>query len=107
MIVYFSTGDSFSQIARSFGAPNFISLRSNMILGMTMIVIFPLCCLQKLDALKYTSMLGLTGVLYCALFTVLRCVDGSYRLGGAFFDQIGPSLRPSFNLKETSMVSIF
>lgn len=52
-------GDSFSQIARSFGASPAISGRTPVILGLTSLFIFPLCLLKNLDALKYTSILGL------------------------------------------------
>lgn len=75
-------GDSFSQILQSFKVPLLYSQRSNVIMGMTSLIIFPLCLLRNLDALKYTSMLGLGGVLYCALFMILRYFDGSYKAGG-------------------------
>ena len=54
-------GDSFSQIFKSFGLSDVLSGRNNVIIGLTTAFIFPLCCLKKLDALKYTSILGLIG----------------------------------------------
>ena len=71
-------GDSFSSIGKTLGLPPVLTGRSNVILGLTALVIFPLCLLKNLDALKTTSMLGLGGILYCALFMVVRLVTGSY-----------------------------
>ena len=76
-------------------------------MGSALTVLLPLCLLKQLDALKYTSMLGLGGVLYCALFVVLRFLDGSYRPGGKFFSLIDASLQPSFGTQKGSMVRMF
>eukprot|EP01038_Epipyxis_sp_PR26KG_P006856 gene6856-9390_t len=92
-------GDSFSQIFSSFGLPDALTQRSNVIVGLSSLFIFPLCSLKKLDALKYTSILGLLGTLYCAAFVSLRYLDGSYIQGGKFFSQISPALQPSFNAR--------
>lgn len=90
------TGDSFSQIFASLGLSASISNRSNMIVGLTVLFIFPLCSLKNLDALKYTSILGLLGTLYTSLFMLLRYLDGSYAPGGTYYAAISPALRPSF-----------
>merc|ERR1711871_982657 len=42
-------------------------------------------------------MLGLGGVLYCAVFIAKRYMDGSYVEGGQFFQDIAVSHRPSFD----------
>ena len=89
-------GDSFSQIFASLGLGPSISNRSNVIVGLTALFIFPLCSLKNMDALKYTSILGLLGTLYTSLFMLLRYLDGSYAPGGRFFAAISPALRPSF-----------
>ena len=85
-------------------APLVLQSRTNVIVGSALSVLLPLCLLKQLDALKYTSMLGLGGVLYCAFFVVLRFLDGSYRPGGKFFSLIDASLRPSFGTQKGSMV---
>lgn len=89
-------GDSFSSIMKSFGLPQALAARSNVILGLTSLVIFPLCMLKNMDALKYTSVLGLSGITYCALFIATRFFDKSYRAGGRYFNDISAALRPSF-----------
>ena len=88
------------------GAPLIATQRTNVILGISSTILFPLCLLKQLDALKYTSMLGVGGVFYCAFFTVLRYFDKSYMPGGRFFDLIDVSLRPSFNTVKGNMVRL-
>ena len=91
-------GDSFSSIFKSFGLPAVLTTRTNVILGLTLAVIFPLCLLKNLDALKTTSIMGLGGIVYCALFMAVRLVDGSYRgPSGRFFKDISDAVKPSFN----------
>jgi sodium-coupled neutral amino acid transporter 11 len=93
-------GDSFSSIFKSFGLPALMTSRTNVILGLSSLVIFPLCMLKNMDALKTTSLLGLGGIVYCALFMVVRLLDGSYRAGGKFFNDIADAVKPSFSAKK-------
>ena len=96
-------GDSFSSIFKSFGLPAVLTTRTNVILGLTSLVIFPLCLLKNLDALKTTSIMGLGGIVYCALFMAVRLVDGSYRgPNGRFFKDISDAVKPSFNQRVTT-----
>lgn len=90
-------GDTFSSIGKSAGLPKLLQNRSNMVICLTALVITPLNLLKNLDALKYTSILGLAGILYCSLFITMRLLDGSYVSGGQFFDDVPEAFRPSFN----------
>lgn len=101
-------GDSFSQIFKTFGLPSLLTLRSNVIVGLTSLIIFPLCLLKQLDALKYTSILGLCGTVYCAIFMVIRYLDGSYRAGGKYFSTIASALQPKFGtVTKVRAISIY
>jgi len=98
-------GDSFSSLAKSLNVPDILSSRSNVIIGITSSIVLPLCLLKNLDALKYTSMLGLSGIVYCAIFLAIRLFDGSYSPGGQYFKSIAESMRPSFNKHGTHLNS--
>lgn len=98
-------GDSFSQIFQTFHVPAAYAHRCPVILSLTTLVLLPLCCLRQLDALKYTSALGLGGIIYCAIFMAIRYFDGSYAKGGQFALDIAENLRPSFNQRTESIVS--
>eukprot|EP00927_Polykrikos_kofoidii_P059260 TRINITY_DN54464_c0_g1_i1.p1 TRINITY_DN54464_c0_g1~~TRINITY_DN54464_c0_g1_i1.p1 ORF type:complete len:510 (+),score=65.77 TRINITY_DN54464_c0_g1_i1:95-1624(+) len=79
-------GDSFSSIFQSLGLPLWLAGRRQVLLGMTSFVLLPLCLMRDLSRLAYTSLLGIFGMLYLIGFMVLRCVDGSYAVGGQFFN---------------------
>ena len=64
-------GDSFSAIFKSFGANEFVSNRNNVIVGLTSLLILPLCLLKNLDALKYTSILGLGKSIVVCTYVIL------------------------------------
>jgi sodium-coupled neutral amino acid transporter 11 len=98
-------GDSFSSLAKSLNFSDLFTKRSNVIIGITSTVVLPLCLLKNLDALKYTSMLGLSGIVYCAIFLAIRFIDGSYSPGGLYFKSIAESLRPSFGKFGTKLNS--
>jgi len=93
-------GDSFTSLFKSFGFSG-VS-RSQVILGLTSLVIFPLCMLKNMDALKTTSILGLGGIAYCALFMTVRLFDGSYRAGGKYFADLAAAVRPSFGARTSA-----
>jgi amino acid permease len=69
-------------------------------------ILFPLTILKNLDALKYTSFLGLSGVVYCAGFMLTRYVDQSYLPEGKFYNLISQYYRPKFDSSGLPLVSI-
>jgi hypothetical protein len=100
-------GDTFTSIFASLissGFPPSLATRSNVIIGLSTFILFPLCCLTNLDALKYTSILGLLGTLYTTIFMVIRYMDGSYVEGGQFFASMSEALRPSFDARTAAGV---
>lgn len=77
-------GDSFSALAETFGAPTAMSRRSNVILGISTLVLLPLSLLKSERA---ASLRGISSVGGAAYSGVYKCVEGrsiyahvSYRL---------------------------
>ena len=91
--------DSFSALAESFNFPAILAARSNVIIILTALVLYPLCSLQSLAALSPFSLMGLGGTLYAAVFMAIRYFDGSYKVGGQFFNTLAASGRPVFGTK--------
>jgi sodium-coupled neutral amino acid transporter 11 len=89
-------GDTFSSLAKSFGLPAFAAQRSNVILGLTSFVLFPLCSLKSLNSLAPFSLLGLGGTLYTAIAMAIRYFDGSYAAKGKFITAVAASAKPVF-----------
>lgn len=84
--------------------PPFLCKRNNVIVAMTSVIVFPLCLLKSLDALKYTSILGLLGTIYCGAFMAFRFFQGSYAEGGKYFGTIAETMRPSFDMRTEKAV---
>jgi len=99
-------GDSFSQIIQSFGVNPMIASRTNVILASTGFFIFPLCCQKTLEALKYTSILGMIGTVYCPIFMLWRYLDGTYGPAGKFLASVPIDLQPSFNVRSGPQSSL-
>ncbi|GMI41085.1 hypothetical protein TeGR_g3742 [Tetraparma gracilis] len=73
-------GDIYHSLLSPFSLPRpfVLSLFSSLVL-------LPLCLLPDLSSLFYSSLVGLAGVLYTALFSLARALDGSYNPGGPRF----------------------
>lgn len=85
--------DSWSAILLTCG----VHLSREMVLvGMTLFVLLPLCSMQDLSILSYTSLLGSGGLVYTVVFMTVRMFDGSYLPGGHFHDTVAPYLHPNF-----------
>jgi amino acid permease len=74
-------GDSFASLAKTFGLPALLAQRTNIILLLTSVILFPLCSLKSLNSLAPFSLLGLGGTLYTAVVMAIRFFDGSYAPG--------------------------
>lgn len=62
--------------------------RTNVILLISTLVLLPLCSLNSLNALAPFSLLGLGGTMFTAVVMGIRYFDGSYQVGGKFFEEI-------------------
>jgi amino acid permease len=89
--------DSFTALFTTFNLPAVISTRSNVLLLLTTLVLYPLCSLKNLSSLAPFSLLGLSGTLYTTIFMGIRYFDKSYSVGGKFFEQI--VAKPVFNTR--------
>jgi len=77
--------------------------RTQSLLGITSVVLLPLCLLKNLSSLAPFSLVGIIGMLYTALAMVMRYVGGNYQVGGEFF---GAVAAPAFgNLGAASVLS--
>jgi len=76
-------------------APDWLRSRRAAILIAAAFVI-PSCFAHSLAGLWAVSLLGVGALAYTALFSLLRCSDGSYKPCGRFFDSMPAELRASF-----------
>eukprot|EP00904_Undaria_pinnatifida_P009553 jgi/Undpi1/5728/HiC_scaffold_2.g01002.m1 len=97
-------GDSFSALAKTFGAPAMVANRSNVILAVSATVLLPLSLLKNLKSLGFTSMLGTSGLLYTAVMMAIRFFDGSYAAGGRFHALLPAGGAPVFGVKGSNPI---
>ena len=87
-------GDSFSSVFAAVGLPKVIASRNGAIALITGLCTLPLSLLPNLEMLKYTSFLGIGGLLYTAGFMVARV--GAYKPASALHDAVPAAMRPKF-----------
>lgn len=85
--------DSWTQILAGGG---FNVTRNQVLLGMTLLVLLPLCLVENLSVLSYTSLLGSGGMLFTLWFMFRRFFDESYNPGGHFYNSVSTQLHPNF-----------
>ncbi|CAB9511154.1 Sodium-coupled neutral amino acid transporter 1 [Seminavis robusta] len=83
-------------LARSLG---FDWTKTETLVGITLVVLLPLCLLERLSSLAIFSLIGQIGTGVTACTMILRYFDGSYREGGRFYDDLPPEHLPQFGTK--------
>jgi len=66
------------------------------LLTITIFCLLPLCLMRNLGALAPFSALGMAAVLTALACMLIRYLDGSYRPGGEFYDDIPSYMQPNF-----------
>lgn len=99
-------GDSFSSIFKAAGLPSILSSRPAAISGVALCCSLPLCLLQSLERLKFSSLAGVGGLIYTAGFMTFRQCAGAYAPGGALFEATLPHMRPRFDAPPSSVLGL-
>ena len=95
-------GDTFNALFNTFG----LNVgREKSLIGLTLLVLLPLCMLKNLSSLAPFSLLGIAGMLYTAVAMAIRFFDGSYSNPEAGFAMdVAENLRPVIGTKGASAV---
>ena len=89
-------GDLGHDLMRGLGVTGWFAMRENLLAAVSAGVLLPLCLLRDFAMLSYTSMLGVTGVLYTTCFMVFRKLGGAYAPGGKLYADIPKASTPKF-----------
>lgn len=88
-------GDIFNALSRAAGLKEgMLSTRWATLLGITTVVLLPLCLLEDLSALKFSSLLGVAGIIYTFGFHIYRMKDGSYAADGSMLQYVSSKYAP-------------
>lgn len=86
-------GDTFASLLSSVG----VTLSSQTtLLGVTGLILFPLCLLKNLSSLAPFSLLGSLGMVYTAIAMAIRYFGKAYAVGGKFCKDVPTALQPKF-----------
>ena len=78
-------------------AVGIVTTRSNALLGLSGLVLMPLCLIKNLSTLAPFSLIGIMGVAYTSVAIGVRYFGGAYAMpSGRFVADLAPHLRPSF-----------
>jgi amino acid permease len=67
-----------------------------VLLGLTTLILLPLCLLKNLSSLAPFSLLGSLGMMYTAIAMTIRYLGKAYTVTGQFGTDLPASLRPAF-----------
>lgn len=70
--------------------------RTRSLIGVTTLILLPLCLVKNLATLAPFSLLGIIGMAYTSFAIGIRYFGGAYAAGGRFLPDIGAALQPSF-----------
>ena len=88
-------GDIFSALSSAVGITGFLGQRHVILCLISAAVLTPLCQLDDISALAFSSILGVSGIFYTLFFHILRWLDRTYAKGGRFFVQLAQKSRPT------------
>lgn len=100
-------GDIFGALSQAMGVSGILGRRWVVLALVSSLCLLPLCLLEDLSALQFSSVLGVAGIAYTLLFHALRAVDGSYAPGTALVKELGPRLLPRWSLGRSSKFSLW
>jgi amino acid permease len=86
--------DNVYALLLSFGVQSYT--KTQVLVGMTSLVLLPLCWLKNLKSLAPFSFVGSLGMIYTGLAMGIRYWGKDYTPSGRFYSQIPYQLRPSF-----------
>jgi amino acid permease len=89
-------GDIFGALCSSMGFTGIFAKRWVSLAVLSAGVLFPLCMLEDISALQFSSLLGVVGILYTVAFHVKRMFDNTYAPGSDILQTIATKLHPKW-----------
>lgn len=96
-------GDIFAALASAVGITGIASQRWLILLTISSGILLPLCLLEDISALQFSSVLGVGCIGFTLLFHVMRYFDGTYAPTAAMTLKIAEKLRPVWPTKKFPM----
>lgn len=100
-------GDIFGALSAAAGITGTIGKRSTVLGAISAIFLLPLCLLEDISSLQFSSVLGVVGIMFTVLFHVIRVSDGSYipKLG-KFAQLLSAKMQPQWPSPKFTLWSV-
>eukprot|EP00600_Ochromonadales_sp_CCMP1393_P004888 CAMPEP_0174967840 /NCGR_PEP_ID=MMETSP0004_2-20121128/7802_1 /TAXON_ID=420556 /ORGANISM="Ochromonas sp., Strain CCMP1393" /LENGTH=537 /DNA_ID=CAMNT_0016217007 /DNA_START=24 /DNA_END=1637 /DNA_ORIENTATION=+ len=107
-LIFYSAfiGDIFAALASAVGLRGWLSNRSFVLTAISVFILTPLCLLEDISALKFSSLVGVFGIFYTLAFHILRCFDGTYAPGSPMLQHVAPKMQPTFPEPKLTMWNV-
>lgn len=100
-------GDIFGALSQAAGVTGILGLRSTVLGAISTICLLPLCLLEDISSLAFSSILGVVGIMFTVLFHVVRVTDGSYAPStGSFAKLLSAKMQPKWPSPKYRLLSV-
>ena len=99
-------GDIFASLAIAIGLKGLLSERWFVLLLISAGILLPLCLLDDLSALQFSSFMGFIGIIYTVCFHSIRLWDKSYTPGSRLLSYVSTKMKPVFPAEGLQMTKI-
>ena len=90
-------GDIFGALSQAAGVTGLFSKRSTVLAVISAVCLLPLCLLEDISSLQFSSVLGVVGIMFTVLFHVKRVSDGTYTpKSGLFAKLLSSKMQPKW-----------
>jgi amino acid permease len=100
-------GDIFGALSTAAGFTGVFGKRWMALGSLSALCLLPLCLLEDISSLQFSSLLGVGGILYTVLFHILRFSDGTYSpKTGAMAQLLSAKMQPKWSSPKFTLWSV-
>jgi amino acid permease len=100
-------GDIFGALSAAAGITGTIGKRTTVLGAISAIFLLPLCLLEDISSLQFSSVLGVVGIMFTVAFHVIRVSDGSYIPNlGKFAQLLSAKMQPQWPSPKFTLWSV-
>jgi sodium-coupled neutral amino acid transporter 11 len=100
-------GDIFGALSQAAGVTGLFGKRSTVLAIISVIALLPLCLLEDISSLQFSSVLGVVGIMFTVFFHVVRVSDGTYTpKTGLFAKMLSAKMQPKWPSPKFTLWSV-
>ena len=100
-------GDIFGALSAAAGVTGVVGQRSTVLGAISALCLLPLCLLEDISSLQFSSILGVAGIMFTVVFHILRVSDGTYTPeSGLFAKLLSSKMQPKWPSPKFTLWSV-